>query len=358
MTPTDPGSASAAARTTSTARRATSRRRPRQLQPAGVRRGPTPARRARAPCGAAAGRELDDAGGHAEARGPAPRRARPACRGGAATPPTRRSPTASCPGRCRRARSPPRSSNAGRPRAAASARGPAPRRGRRGPGWACARGGRPSSSSSTASATRPTGGALGPRAGLSHSSIRLLVGVEHAVGAPASSAASASSVKQHGPGSSAGHSASTYGFTVALRATASCTRSSGESPARLHLQRARRARAAAAASAGPRRSARPATRSSSSDARCTSYAGTRHFATPRGTTSASVGAAQRATTRHVAAPRPSAASPLSTAVSARVGAAHRHAGDELLDGRCGPTPPRRGPAARRRCARGRRGWGR
>ena len=110
-------------------------------------------------------------------------------------------------------------------------------------------------------------------------------------------------------GSSAGHSDAAYRLAPRrCRATASCTRSSGESPAALHLQQHARGRAAAAASAGPRRSA-PRGRAARRGSRCTSYAGTRHRRDPRGTTRASSARRRRATTPPGAAPRPAGRRP-------------------------------------------------
>ena len=100
------------------------------------------------------------------------------------------SPTGWCPGRCRRARSPSRSSTAGRRRAAASATGPAPRRARRGRATGCAAMWSPSSSSSTASAARPAGGSLGARPACPTGGSALLVLGQEVLsrGAPATSA--------------------------------------------------------------------------------------------------------------------------------------------------------------------------
>ena len=85
------------------------------------------------------------------------------------------------------------------------------------------------SSSSTASA-RDQGVVPGEALGLSHSSSRCSSSVRMPSAAAASASASESRRCTSLAGSTAGHSVAAYSLTGLLRATAACTRSSGESP--------------------------------------------------------------------------------------------------------------------------------
>ena len=243
------------------------------------------------------------------------------------------SPTAWCPARCRRGRWPTRSSSAGpRPAAAsgerscASSRTTWPRLGVRSTRSA-------SSSSRTASASDQRAapllrGRLVPAAASRCSSASrtpsACAGEEFGVG---------EQPEQHlRAGRARGQTASAYCLHRGSRATASCTRSSGESPLRSIASStwwASRCGSIAAAGAVPDARARAARRA----ARSTSYAGTRQRCAPRGTTSGSV--ARRtcaATARGEDRGQPRIA--LEDRDAPAVGAADRGAvGDQLLDRR-------------------------
>ena len=131
-------------------------------------------------------------------------------------------------------------------------------------------------------------------------------------------------------GSTAGQSASAYCFTGRLRATASCTRSSGESPAAsIRSSTACASRCGSIARPAPYRTPRVRSSLTSSSAW---YAATRQRCDPRGTTSASFGSC---TCDQTARCSTSAirASPFSTSTAAGTRPGDAHPRDQLLDGR-------------------------